>query len=116
MLVAQSCLTLHDSMDCSQPGSSVDGLLQARILERAAIPSSRGSSRPQIKPESPAWQAYSLTSEPPGKPLKEDKVLFNGRGGGTTLKSSTRTFSVQNSVIFIFRDVHLPHLRLSSRQ
>ena len=35
--VAQSCLTLHDPMDCSLPGSSVDGILQARVLEWGAI-------------------------------------------------------------------------------
>ena len=34
-------------MDCSLPGSSVHGILQARILERVAIPFSRGSSRPR---------------------------------------------------------------------
>ena len=39
----QSCLTLCDPMDCSLPGSSVYGILQARILEWVAIPSSRGS-------------------------------------------------------------------------
>ena len=44
MLVAQLCLTLHDPMDYSQPGSSVHGILQARILECVAIPFSRGSS------------------------------------------------------------------------
>ena len=42
--VAQSCLTLCDPMDCSLPGSSVHGILQARILEWVAIPFSRGSS------------------------------------------------------------------------
>ena len=42
----QSCPTLCDPMDCSPPGSSVLGILQARILEWAAMPSSRGSSRP----------------------------------------------------------------------
>ena len=36
-----------DSMDCTLPGSSVHGILQARILEWAAMPSSRGSSRPR---------------------------------------------------------------------
>ena len=35
--VTQSCLTLSDLMDCSLPGSSVDGILQARIVEWAAI-------------------------------------------------------------------------------
>ena len=35
--VAQSCLTLRDPMDCSLPGSSVHGILQARVLEWVAI-------------------------------------------------------------------------------
>ena len=42
--VAQSCLTLCDTMDCSLPGSSVHGVLQARILEWVTISSSRKSS------------------------------------------------------------------------
>ena len=46
--VTQSCLTLHDTMDCSLPGSSVHGILQARILEWIAIPFSRGSSQPRV--------------------------------------------------------------------
>ena len=45
--VSQSCPTLCDPMDCSPPGSSVHGLLQARTLEWVAMPSSRGSSRPR---------------------------------------------------------------------
>ena len=45
--VAQSCLTSCDPMDCSPPGSSVRGSLQARIWEWAAMPSSRGSSLPR---------------------------------------------------------------------
>ena len=44
VLDAQSCPTLSDPMDCSLPGSSVHGILQARILECIAIPFSRGSS------------------------------------------------------------------------
>ena len=35
--IAQSCLTLCDPMDCSLPGSSVDGIFQARVLEWGAI-------------------------------------------------------------------------------
>ena len=45
--VAQSCPTLWDSVDCSLPGSSVHGILQARILEWVAISFSRGSSPPR---------------------------------------------------------------------
>ena len=44
---AQSCLTLCDPMDCSPPGSSVHGILQARVLEWIAISFSRESSRPR---------------------------------------------------------------------
>ena len=43
----QSCLTLCDPMDHSPPGSSVHEILQARILEWVAMPSSRGSSWPR---------------------------------------------------------------------
>ena len=41
----QSCPTLCNPMDCSPPGSSVHGILQARILERVAMPSSRGKNK-----------------------------------------------------------------------
>ena len=42
--VAQSCPTLCDPVDCSPPGSSIHGILQAKILEWVAISFSRGSS------------------------------------------------------------------------
>ena len=44
-LVAQSCPTLCDHIDCSMPAFPVQGILQAKILEWVAIPSSRGSSQ-----------------------------------------------------------------------
>ena len=47
VLVAQSCLTLCNPIDCSPTGSSVCGILQARILEWVTIPFSRGSFRPR---------------------------------------------------------------------
>ena len=43
----QLCPTLCNLMDCSPPGSSVPGILQARILEWVAGPSSRGSFQPR---------------------------------------------------------------------
>ena len=46
-LVPQSHLTLCDPVDCSPPGSSVHGILQARILEWVAMPSSRESRQPR---------------------------------------------------------------------
>ena len=60
--VALPCLTLCNSMDCSPPGSSVPGILQARILEWVAKPSSRG-----LNPGLPTLQADSLLAELTGK-------------------------------------------------
>ena len=51
--VAQSCTTLCNPVDCSPPGSSVHGILQARILQWVAISFPRGSSRPR------AWTRVS---------------------------------------------------------
>ena len=51
-------------IDCGLPGSSVHGILQAKILEWVAMLSSRGSSNPGIEPRSPAFpalQAYTHT-------------------------------------------------------
>ena len=45
--VIQSCLTLCNHMNCSPPGSSVHGILQATILEWVVVPFSRGSSQPR---------------------------------------------------------------------
>ena len=46
-LVTQTCSTLCNPMDCSLPGSSVHGILQARIVEWVAISFSRGSCQPR---------------------------------------------------------------------
>ena len=54
------------SMDCSLPGSSAHGILQARILEW--IPSPGDLPDPGIELGSPALQVDSLPTEPPGKP------------------------------------------------
>ena len=67
MLSHFSCVWFCDPMDCSPPGSSVHGILWARILEWVAMPSSRGSSQPRDW----TWVSYmtgSLPSEPPEKP------------------------------------------------
>ena len=68
-LVAQSCLTLRDPMDCSPPGSSVHGDSPGKNTEVGchAHFSSRESSYPEIELRSPTLQADSLLSDPPGK-------------------------------------------------
>ena len=50
----QLCLTLCNTTDCSLPGSSVHGILQARILEWVAISPPGNLPNPGIEPESPA--------------------------------------------------------------
>ena len=67
-----SCSVMSDSlqpMDCSPPGSSVHGILQARILEWVAMPSSSGLPKLGIKYRSPTLQADYLRSEPLEKPM-----------------------------------------------
>ena len=64
--------TLCNPMDCSPPGSSVHGILQAGILEWVAMPSSRGSSQPRDQTHSSCGSCIDrqiLYAEPPGKPF-----------------------------------------------
>ena len=56
VLVSKSCLTLCDPMECNPPGSSVRGILQARILGWVAVPSPGDLPNPGIELESPAMQ------------------------------------------------------------
>ena len=65
-LVTQSCPTLCDPTDCSLSGSFFHGILHTRMLEWVAIPSLGDRPNPGIEPGSPAFQADSLPSEPPG--------------------------------------------------
>ena len=66
-LIAKPCLTLCDPMDSSPPGSSVHGILQARILEWVTISFSRGSSWPREQTHICSAGRF-FTTEPPGKP------------------------------------------------
>ena len=54
VLAAQSCLTLCDPVDCSPPGSSGHGILQARYWSGFPVPSPGDLPEPGIKPRSPA--------------------------------------------------------------
>ena len=67
VLVTQSCQTLCDPMNCSLPGFSVHGSLagkNAGVCNHSLLP--RDLPDPEMEPESPALQAVSLPSEPPG--------------------------------------------------
>ena len=67
----QSCPTLCNPVNCSPPGSSVYGILQARILEWAAMLSTSRSSRPRDQTHGPCSSCIAgrfFTAEPPEKP------------------------------------------------
>ena len=67
-VVAQSCQTLCDPMDCSLPGSSVHGILQQEYWSGLSFPSSGDLPNPRTEPGSPKLQVDSLLSEPAEKP------------------------------------------------
>ena len=75
----QSCLSLCDPTDCSPPGSSVHGILQARILEWVPCPPPGDLPDPGMELGSPAHRADSLPSVPPGRP----KVLWLTKQSGS---------------------------------
>ena len=62
-------MTLCNPMNACQAPPLSMGILQARILQWVTMPSSRDLPNPRIEPTSPALQADSLPSEPPGKPV-----------------------------------------------
>ena len=68
--VTQWCPSLCHHMDFSPPGSSVHGILQARILEWVAISFSRGSSQPRDQTQVTHIVKDYLLTEPPGKPWR----------------------------------------------
>ena len=89
VLVTRSCPTLCDPMDCSQVPLSM-GFSRQEIWSGRPFPSPRDLPDPGIKPVSPALQADSLPSEPPGKPsvrrpsskklpLQKARPEFHGR-------------------------------------
>ena len=67
-LVAKSCLTFFDPMNCSPPGSSAHGTFQARILEWVAFPSPGELLDPGMELRYPALAGGFFTAEPPGNP------------------------------------------------
>ena len=67
----QLYLPLYDAVDCCPPGSSVHGILQARIRSGLPCPPPGDLPDPGIKPKSfksPVWQVDPLLLAPPGKP------------------------------------------------
>ena len=91
-LLSKSCLTICNPTDCSPPGSSVHGILQARTLEWVAISSSGDLPNPGIELASPALADRFFTTEPPGKlimlTLLPTKPLPSGLGSNVTTKKN----------------------------
>ena len=75
VLVCQLCLTLCNPMDCSSPGSSAHGILQARILEWVAIPFSGGSSqlRDQIRVSCIASRFFTIWATREGDSIPRNR-------------------------------------------
>ena len=76
-LVAQSCLTLCDPMDCSLPGSSVHGNSPDKnSTDKGGLPCLSPGDLPNlgIESRSPTLQADSLPTEPPEKPCLTIKL------------------------------------------
>ena len=84
-LVAQSCLTLCDPLDCSLLGSSFHGVLQARILEWVACPPPGDLPNPVIKPRYPALQEDSLPNHE-GSPRILEWVAYPFSRGSSWLR------------------------------
>ena len=64
VLVAQSCSTLFDPMDCGPPDSSIHGIFQARILEGLPFSSTGDLPNPGVEPDSPALQSRLTLCNP----------------------------------------------------
>ena len=67
LMMLMSVCSHSQIMGCSPAGSSVHGILQARLLEWVTMPSSRGSSQPRVQTRVSCIAADSLPSQPPGK-------------------------------------------------
>ena len=101
----QSCPALYNPIDCSLPGFSVHGILQARIPECVAMPFSSRSSQPKFKLISLCllhWQQGFLPLASPGKP--SDMLLL-------TKVHTLLRFSVFICV-FCFRSLYRFHITL----
>ena len=77
-----------DPVDYSLPGSPVHGIFQVRILEWDAISSSRGSSRPRIKPAPPALTGRLFITEPTWKPIYKHTYIHMGFPHSSVSKES----------------------------
>ena len=82
---------LYNLMDCSPPGSPIHGILQARILEWVAMPSSRGSSQPRGQTQGLLhcrWILYHLSHQ--GSPIILEWAAYPFSKGSSWPRNQTR--------------------------
>ena len=95
-------------MDCSLPGSIAHGILQAKILEWVAMPSSRASSRPRGQTCNSCITGRFFTPEPLGKPFHIRKVVAKSN----VLKIFFPMFSSKNFKLLALTFRSLSHFEL----
>ena len=97
VFIRQSCPTLCNPMDCSLPGSSVHGVLQARILEQVAIPFSRVCS-PDQNPGLLHCRQILYRLEPPGRAWEVNQRVGDSGKHGSISGSQVSKDSFLNNV------------------
>ena len=114
--VTQSCLTLCNCMNCSLPGSSINGVIPASILEWVAISCSRRSSDPGIGPQSPVVSALTgrvFTTEPPGKHILTFKAKWIGRISKFILQCMAESKELKSLLMKVKEDSEKVGLKLN---
>ena len=96
MIVSQLCLTLCNTTDCSLAGSSIHGILQARILEWVAMPSSRGSLQAKDQIQVCKQILYHLSHQ--GSPRILEWVVYPFSRGSSRPRNQTGVSSTAGGV------------------
>ena len=95
-------------MDCSLPGFSIHGILQARILEWVIFPAPGDLPNPGIKPGSLALEEDALTSEPPGKQTTNKTKMKTQSSADRITTSLSLAYQRKNKqTIFFFLSTNL---------
>ena len=98
--VLSNSLQPQNLAECSLPGSSVHGILQAGILEWVTFPSPGDLPNPGIEPRSPALQADSLPAEPKGSPRILEWVACPFSKGSSRPRNQTGVSCIAGGFFF----------------